>query len=108
MKTIVAAIIVYVVSTIPTIAHDAPKGWSYDAGCCSGLDCREIGGPTSNKDLKVNEVPGGFQISTTSEIIPWNSPKIRQSKDDGYHWCSTGAGSDTGNTICLYVPDRGY
>ena len=85
----------------PALAHDAPEGWSYDVSCCSTLDCREV--PAS----WITEDADGFTIARTGEKIPRNSSKIKQSKDEHWHWCSRG-GKDDGGTICIYVPVRGY
>ena len=84
-------------------AHDAeptaaqPEGWKYPYECCSGYDCRRV------PNGWIEETNGGYRIRTTGEVIPYNSSKIKASKDAEFHWCSKG-GSDTGKTICLFVP----
>ena len=84
-------------------AHEAPQGWSYSANCCSNRDCREI------KSSDIGEMTTGYliKISAMKEVIPYGSPKIKESPDGRFHWCSY-SGRDDGRTICLYVPPRGY
>ena len=91
------------------LAHDAPEGWTYPTGCCSGVDCRPVNSTESpyQSAVKVLERPEGYVISTTGEIIPYNDTKVRISKDIYYHWCSVN-GLDTGATHCLFVPPRGF
>lgn len=97
----------------PALAHDAiptaaqPEGWKYSYDCCSGYDCRRITGTGSQSKVRVAEGPNGYVISTTGETIPYNSPKLRDSPDGEFHWCSAGGRDDT-KTICLYVPPRGF
>jgi hypothetical protein len=84
-------------------AHDAPSGWQYENSCCSNRDCRELSAS------EIGEVWNGYhiKISTQGEIVPYRSPKIKDSPDGHFHWCSHG-GLNSGGTICLYVPPRGY
>jgi hypothetical protein len=105
--------IVFVIAT-KAEAHDAPisiaqpKGWTYPSTCCSGLDCRPVGSSaTPQAKVKVFDVPGGYQISTTKEFIATGDKRIHDSPDADFHWCSTNAGADDGKTLCLYVPTRG-
>jgi hypothetical protein len=77
-------------------AHDAPAGWIYPQFCCSGYDCRPV--PASD----VEEGPKGYVIRPTGELVPMSSPKVKDSPDGEYHWCSV-AGADDGKTICLFV-----
>lgn len=89
-------------------AHDAPSGWRYDFACCSGVDCREVGNAYSeHSPIRVFERPEGYVISSTDEVIPYTSRKVRPSPDGLFHWCSV-AGKDDSKTICLYVPSRAY
>jgi hypothetical protein len=81
------------------LAHDAGSGWKYPISCCSGYDCREV----STKLVK--EQPEGYVISTTGEVIGYGDKRVKISEDQEYHWCSIG-GTDTGSTICLFVPPR--
>lgn len=96
-----------VLLTRPADAHDAPPtkvqptGWQYGFECCSLSDCRPVTGPD------VRESAQGYVIASTGELIPYGDKKIKQSRDELFHWCSHGGKSD-GGTICLYVPDRGY
>jgi len=91
------------ISSIPLSAgaHDAPSGWSYDASCCSSIDCREIPSQT------LMESPAGYLITISHETVPYGDKRIRDSPDGLVHWCTVN-GSNDGRTICLYVPPRGY
>ncbi|PWE52138.1 hypothetical protein DEM27_32580 [Metarhizobium album] len=82
-------------------AHDAPLGWSYPYECCSGIDCREI------TEGSVTEGPAGYVLSASGETVPYTDRRVRQSPDGRFHWCTIG-GSDTGRTLCLFVPPRGF
>lgn len=82
-------------------AHNAPSGWSYGIECCSAVDCREV--PASY----VRETPAGYVLTKTGETLSCGDSRVKDSKDDGFHWCTIG-GKDNGRTICLYVPPRGY
>lgn len=88
-------------------AHDAlptaakPQGWSYPFSCCSGMDCREV----SSK--AISEKPEGYVIKGTGEVLTYADKRLKDSPDGEYHWCSRG-GSDTGATICLFVPPQSY
>ena len=87
----------------PTLAraHDAPTGWSYDASCCSSVDCREI--PSST----LTEGPLGYLISISNETVPYGDKRIKDSPDGHVHWCTIN-GLDNSRTICLYVPPRSF
>lgn len=76
-------------------AHQAPSGWNYDYSCCNTYDCREVA------DGTIRPVKGGYQ--TPTDFIPYGSPKIRDSKDGHYHWCTVRGEDDTA-TICIYRP----
>lgn len=91
------------IASFPTMAlgHDAPSGWTYDAMCCSSIDCREI--PSSN----LTEGPRGYVITISSETVPYGDKRLRDSPDGHVHWCTAGGRND-GRTICLYVPPRAY
>lgn len=88
-------------------AHDAiasrqqPLGWSYDYSCCNLMDCREVA------DAAVKTTRAGYVIVATGEVIPFNDPRIKRSKDEFFHWCSKGGREDS-ETICLYKPDAGF
>jgi len=84
---------------IPTAAK--PQGWSYPNLCCSGIDCREVAA------ADIIEGSRGYEIRKTGELIPMTDPKIKNSPDGAYHWCSV-KGRDDSNTICLFVPARSY
>lgn len=78
-------------------AHEALSGWSYPSECCSTMDCRQV------PDGFVERITGGYEISTTHEKLPYNDPRIKNSPDGKWHWCSV-AGSDSTETICLFRP----
>lgn len=88
-------------------AHDAiasrqqPLGWAYDYSCCNLMDCREVA------DAAVKTTRAGYVIVATGEVIPFNDPRIKRSKDEFFHWCSKGGREDS-ETICLYKPDAGF
>ncbi len=82
-------------------AHDAPLGWSYPFACCSNMDCRQVAA------ADIVEGAQGYLIRATGELIPMTSPKVRDSPDGAFHWCSVG-GADDGKTICLFVPPRSF
>lgn len=86
---------------IYTPVHDAPKGWTYPNNCCSGIDCREV--PAS----ALREVKTGWVIKSTDELILFTDPKLKESPDGAYHWCSQ-MGQDNTKTICLFVPPMSY
>jgi hypothetical protein len=84
---------------IPTASQ--PLGWAYGWECCNLMDCREVA-PGA-----VSETPEGYVIKLTGELIPYGDKKIKPSKDEFFHHC-TKQGKPEGETICLYVPDRGF
>lgn len=101
MKLKVAALACVWLWAIPARAHDAPTGWSYPWQCCSGQDCREV------PDDWIQEKQEGYRIVITDEVIPMSDPRIKQSPDGHFHWCSV-AGALVGKTICLFVPPRSF
>ncbi len=76
-------------------AHEAHKGWEYDADCCSDRDCFEI----EAKGIK--QVPGGYELATGEFVA---QSKVRQSKDEDYHLCRH---NRVGTIFCLYIPNPG-
>lgn len=82
-------------------AHDAASGWQYPINCCFTLDCRPISADW------VKEGVDGYSIAGSSEIVPYGDPRVKDSPDGKFHWC-TPNGLDSGRTICLYVPPRLY
>src|SRR5262245_11857182 len=90
------------IAALPAVstAHDAPSGWTYDASCCSSVDCRQI--PAST----LTESPVGYLISISHETVPYGDKRIKDSPDGLVHWCTI-SGRDDSRTICLYVPPRG-
>ena len=90
-------------ATIPSAlyAHDAPSGWQYPANCCHNMDCRPISADW------VHEGTNGYTIAGSPETVPYGDPRVKNSPDGKFHWC-TPNGRDGGRTICLYVPPRLY
>lgn len=85
----------------PTFAHEAQSGWKYPLECCSNHDCRQV------SDAVVKERPDGYLIQATGERVAYTDPRIRDSPDGVYHWCSAQRADDT-RTICLFVPPHSF
>lgn len=81
-------------------AHDAPTGWSYGIECCSLKDCSEVPADWIVEDA------AGVHIVPTGEVIAYSDARLKQSKDEAFHWCRP-PGVSNPKTICLYRPDRG-
>lgn len=90
---IVLVLLVLVLSWISAQAHDAPSGWKYPTDCCNGGDCMLV---------HVQELPGGYYIEETGELIEYRSLKIRPSGDSDFHICG-GIKDGKKWTRCLYV-----
>jgi hypothetical protein len=88
----------FLLAAVPAAAHQAASGWSYDAKCCGGRDCREI------DDTAVAPATGGWLIKASNEIFPYRLAK--PSPDGRFHRCSLD-GAETSMTICLYAPPMG-
>lgn len=103
MKTLAILLLL----TWPAYAHDAkptaaqPNGWTYPLNCCSGMDCREVA------DSAIGEGAKGYTIRRTGELLIFSDIRIKHSPDGIFHWCSV-QGKDTGSTVCLFVPPRGF
>ncbi len=82
----------------PTAAQ--PLGWAYGVECCSLMDCSQ------SAPAAVTETPQGYRIKLTGKLIPYGDKQIKRSRDEFFHHCTRG-GKPDGETICLYVPDRG-
>lgn len=100
-RAAVASLAVTLAGGASSLAHDAPKGWSYPFSCCSGYDCRAVSAKM------ISERPEGYRIAYTGEVVAYSDKRLRNSPDGEYHWCSV-AGSDDGRTICLFVPPPAY
>jgi hypothetical protein len=104
-------VVVFLVATaraheaIPTASQ--PLGWTYPWSCCSGMDCRVIGDTNSTDRVHVIEAEDGYRFTTSTEVIPYNDKKIKESPDGLFHWCTKG-GKDDSDTICLFVPPKGF
>jgi len=91
--------LVYPHDALPTAAQ--PNGWKYPFSCCSGQDCREVA------DSAITETAVGYKIDATGEVVSYlGDPRLKQSPDGKFHWCSV-AGAPDGRTICLFAPPRG-
>lgn len=96
--TILALFMMAAFYTKAAQAHD----W-YPPNCCSGTDCA----PIPMDDVRIT--PDGFVIPGNPEVVPYSSPKIRQTPPEGgqkYHLCSRGGKRD-GEVLCLYIPNWG-
>lgn len=115
IAVIVAGMALIVVAAVfgspsPAYPHEAPSGWQYPYGCCHDRDCRPVDGPdaTHAHGVRVTFSPdGGYRISTTGETLMPGDPRVKPSPDGEFHWCSMG-GSNTGRTLCLFVPPLGF
>ena len=106
MKTLLALLI----TTLPTLAHEAvkvsekDKGWNYPWACCSNQDCRKL----DRKEIKETKI--GYEVLPSKDVaaIGYTDKRVKDSPDGDYHWCAHKAGIDAGNTICLFVPPKGF
>jgi len=85
----------------PAYAHEAKSGWTYPLECCSNRDCREV--PAEN----ITQRPDGYHIAQTGERVGYTDPRVRDSPDGVYHWCSADGANNT-RTICLFVPPQSF
>jgi len=102
MSKLAVYVIVLAVSILISLAvyaHEAPSGWMYDQGCCSGRDCKEI------PDDAVVPLPQGWGVKATNEVIPYE--KAQRSPDGKFHRCSPAFANPAAKdyTICLYAPE---
>jgi hypothetical protein len=93
------------IATVPTFtsahSHQAPSGWAYPINCCSNQDCREV----SATLIKAGWA--GYVIGDTGEVIGYADHRLKDSPDGLYHWCTIG-GTQSGATICLFVPPQSF
>lgn len=95
-----------VVGAAKALAHDAlptaaqPLGWQYGWDCCSAMDCKQV------SDAEIEETPDGYLVKASGTLIPYNSKKLRDSKDQFFHLCTRG-GKPDGEVLCLYRAPRG-
>ena len=87
---------------IPADAHEAPSGWRYPWECCSKMDCQMVAAQA------ISERPTGYVINRTGEVVAYADKRIRNSPDGEYHWCAHQSGRSAGETICLFVPPKGF
>jgi hypothetical protein len=95
------ALLSTVLIQFPAAAHHAKSGWAYPLECCSNKDCREV--PAEN----ITERTDGYVIAMTGERVGYSDPRVRDSPDGVYHWCSADGANDT-RTICLFVPPQAF
>jgi hypothetical protein len=81
----------------------------YDPGCCNDFDCA----PVASSHVQFTDAgvlltlgPGDhkFVREPKSWVIPYDSPKLRESKDNDTHAC---VGEVTQVLFCLYLPPMG-
>src|SRR5690349_5383333 len=98
--------LLYLGWAFPAFTHDAlptaaqPDGWAYGWDCCSQMDCKRVA------DSEIEETPQGYLVKASGTLIPYDSKKLRDSKDQFYHLCTRG-GKPDGEVICLYRAPRG-
>jgi hypothetical protein len=88
-------LIIALLFTARTFAHDAPLGWPYGAECCSMTDCWQ------EKDGAIEETP-------TGELIAYDDKRIKRSKHQFFHRCTAAADPKARRSICLYVAPRSF
>ncbi len=84
------------------VDHARAHSW-FPASCCNGGDCRVI---TADQ---VQTTKQGFVFPGNPEVVPYSSPKIRQTPPEGdnaYAICTRG-GVLEAPIICLYIPTWG-
>jgi hypothetical protein len=96
-----ATLFLLATAPLPATAHHAKSGWAYPIECCSNKDCREISAES------ISERPDGYVIANTGERVGHADPRLRDSPDGVYHWCSADGAEDT-RTICLFVPPQSF
>lgn len=100
--------VIIMIAGPPALAHDAPPtpqyplGWKYPWSCCSNMDCQHI------DDAAIKETPEGYTIVSTGEVVAYGDKRIKDSPDQEFHWCAHRNGIDSGHTICLFVPPKGF
>ena len=96
-----AALFLCTSANLPASAHEAKSGWAYPLECCSNRDCKEV------SEANITQRPDGYVIAETGERVGYQDPRLRDSPDGVYHWCSA-AGAKDGRTICLFVPPQSF
>jgi hypothetical protein len=88
----------------------------YDAACCNERDCQPV------EPHVVTPVSGGWLIQVKpgdhkfakdvrSWLVPYNSAKVKRSRDDQYHVClSPYVNPETNiqSLYCVYIPYQGF
>lgn len=99
-------VIFFIAALFVIITSCTKEVWPHDwfpTSCCNGGDCRVI---TADRVLTTKN---GFVFPGNPEVVPYSSPKIRQTPPDGdgaYAICTKGGEPDT-EIICLYIPNWG-
>lgn len=103
MKSIACAIVAVaaIACTGLASAHDAPAGWTYPWSCCSNQDCHEV------PEDAIKEGPGGYELVTTGEVVPYGDKRVKDSPDGRFHACQQAGDFDKGRILCLFIPPRG-
>jgi hypothetical protein len=96
-----AAALFFCAAPIPASAHEAESGWGYQIDCCSDRDCKEVSAQG------ITQQPGGYVIAETGEMVGYNDPRLPDSPDGVYHWCSADGAKD-GRTTCLFIPPQSF
>lgn len=99
---LVLAIALIIVLSLKALAHDAPSGWTYPYACCSDRDCRQA------EQDEVRETKSGYRLTSTGEVVEYQSRRIKDSPDGLFHVCQQAGNFDTGRVLCLFVPPRSY
>lgn len=81
-------------------AHDPAL---YDTDCCRGEDHGGDCAPV--KEGEVIQTGDGYLVRITGEIIPFNSSKIRKSRDRQTHRCTIYRLIPESSTRCIYIPE---
>lgn len=87
----------------PALAHS----W-YDYACCSERDCRLENITTAGITIEheVNRRIGGWFVTSTNELIPFDDKRIKISLDTGTHLCLMPSGvKGIFKVRCLYLPE---
>lgn len=95
---------------LPSFAHQAPSGWTYEYACCGGNDCA----PVRPEQVRVTRAgyvvtvpPGshpqvGPDAHTLTVTIPYDG--VKPSQDGDYHLCLSASDK---RVLCFYAPPGG-
>jgi len=99
-------------------AHEAPMGWQYDPGCCSGKDCAMVKASAIRESaegatITLNKGEHPMLIAPFTAFVPWGSDKLKNSQDGEWHvcigtqWKARDGRVFDGQVYCVYQPPRG-